>query len=320
MTESSTAGVRVAFIGGHGRSGSTLLSRILGATRGFCAVGELCYLWDQGVVNDRMCGCGRTFHACPFWTEVGERAFGGWDERLAREAWALRKSVERVRFVPLMATPSVAPRYQARLRRYAELMSRVYAAVRDVSGADVVVDTSKYPSSAYLLRRVPGVDLRLVHLVRSSHGVCHSWSKRVERPDRGGKPMAQYPPVRTALEWDAYNGLLGILGGLGVPSTLLRYEDLVGSPRASVARVATFLRHRPAVDDLAFLGDDAVELPTDHSVAGNPMRFTVGTVPLRLDEAWRDKMPRPTRALVTVLTAPGLLGYRYLPDRSVARR
>lgn len=306
---------RVAFVGGHGRSGSTLLSRILGALPGFCTVGELCYLWDQGVLNDRMCGCGAHFHDCPFWTAVGAKAFGGWDHATARDAVRLRKSVERVRYVPLMATRGVPPRYHTRLRRYAELMSRVYAAVHEVSDAAVIVDTSKYPSSGYLLRRVPGVELRLVHLVRSSHGVCYSWAKRVERPDRDGKPLAQYPPVRTAVEWDVFNGLLAALGWLGVPSRLVRYEDLVRSPRSAVTEIAAFLGRRPDSSALSFLRDDAVDLPSDHSVAGNPMRFTVGELPLRLDEAWRDRMPRSTRTLVTALTIPGLLGYGYLPER-----
>src|SRR5919107_170320 len=165
-----TTAVPVAFVGGHGRSGSTLLSRVLGAVPGFVSVGELCYLWDQGVVMDRMCGCGRVD---------------------ARALLTLRKAVERVRYTPLLSAPAVAPDYARKLREYAAAMSKVYHSVRAVSGAEVVVDTSKYPSSAYLLRHVPGVELRLVHLVRSVYGVCYSWSKTVARPDRDGKPMPQ---------------------------------------------------------------------------------------------------------------------------------
>lgn len=288
---------------------------MLGAVDGCVCVGELCYLWDQGVVGDRMCGCGANFHDCPFWTQVGEHAFGGWDESLAREAWALRRSVERVRNVGLLAGLGAPRGFRVRMHRYATLMSRVYAAIAAVSGAEVVVDTSKYPSSAYLLRRVPGVEMRMVHLVRSSHGVCHSWTRRVARPDRDGKPLAQYPPVRTAVEWLTFNALLDGLRLFGVPAALVRYEDLIRQPRAGVARVLEFLGRPAGAGDLAFLTDDAVRLSRDHSVAGNPMRFTVGEAPLRLDEAWRTQMPPRTRAVVTALTAPGLLRYRYLPHR-----
>ena len=65
--------VKVAFVGATGRSGSTLVARVLGGAPGACSVGELCWIWNYGVLNDRPCGCGEPFSACPFWTAVGER-------------------------------------------------------------------------------------------------------------------------------------------------------------------------------------------------------------------------------------------------------
>ena len=309
-----TTAVPVAFVGGHGRSGSTLLSRVLGAVPGFVSVGELCYLWDQGVVMDRMCGCGQPFSRCEFWTAVGKDAFGGWDRVDARALLTLRKAVERVRYTPLLSAPAVAPDYARKLREYAAAMSKVYHSVRAVSGAEVVVDTSKYPSSAYLLRHVPGVELRLVHLVRSVYGVCYSWSKTVARPDRDGKPMPQYPPTRTAAEWSAFNFLLDALRLRGVPTQLVHYEDFVAAPRAELTRIVRFLGRDVSGDDLAFVGESSVELPRDHSVAGNPMRFRSGPEELRLDEAWRTKLDPKARRLISVVGGPAILRYGYASD------
>jgi hypothetical protein len=309
----STA-VPVAFVGGHGRSGSTLLSRVLGAVPGFVSVGELCYLWDQGVLMDRMCGCGQPFSQCEFWTAVGKDAFGGWDNVDARALLTLRKSVERVRYTPLLSAPALAPGYAGRLREYAAAMSTVYHSIRAVSGADVVVDTSKYPSSAYLLRHVPGVELRLVHLVRSVYGVCYSWSKTVARPDRDGKPMPQYPPTRTAAEWSAFNLLLDALRLRGVPTRLVHYEDFVAAPRETLAGIVRFLGAEPTEADLAFVGESSVELPRDHSVAGNPMRFRSGPEQLRLDEAWRTELDPKARRLISVVSGPAILRYGYARD------
>jgi hypothetical protein len=309
-----TTTVPVAFVGGHGRSGSTLLSRVLGAVPGFVTVGELCYLWDQGVVMDRMCGCGKSFSECEFWTAVGKEAFGGWDQVDARALLTLRKAVERVRYTPLLSAPALAPDYARKLREYAAAMSKVYQSVRTVSGADVVVDTSKYPSSAYLLRHVPDVDLKLVHLVRSVYGVCYSWSKTVARPDRDGKPMPQYPPTRTAVEWSAFNFLLDALRLRGVPTRLVHYEEFVASPRAELAAIVRFLGREVSDADLAFVGKSSVELPRDHSVAGNPMRFRSGTEQLRLDEAWRTALDPRTRRLISVVSGPAILRYGYASD------
>ena len=51
---------RVLYIGGLGRSGTTLLERILGELPGACALGEVVHLWDRDVRADERCACGGT--------------------------------------------------------------------------------------------------------------------------------------------------------------------------------------------------------------------------------------------------------------------
>ncbi len=69
---------RVLFLGGLGRSGTTLLERILGELPGVTPLGEVVHLWQRGIRADEKCGCGVRFAACPFWQRVGEHAFGGY--------------------------------------------------------------------------------------------------------------------------------------------------------------------------------------------------------------------------------------------------
>ncbi len=60
MIEGGTGDVsRVCLIGATGRSGSTLVSRVLGSVPGAFSVGELCWLWTYGVLRNRACGCGQ---------------------------------------------------------------------------------------------------------------------------------------------------------------------------------------------------------------------------------------------------------------------
>ena len=72
----------VGYLGGLGRSGTTLLARLLGELRGVCSVGEICHLWERGVRDDERCGCGEQFHDCEFWAAVGKTAFGGHTTRV----------------------------------------------------------------------------------------------------------------------------------------------------------------------------------------------------------------------------------------------
>jgi Sulfotransferase family len=312
-----TGPVRVLFIGGLGRSGSTLLDRMLGQLDGVWSVGELVHIWQRGLQENNLCGCGRRFRDCHFWRRVGEQAFGGWDALDVDEVLALKRAVDRNRCVPLMCLPALWPPYRARLRRYLDLLDRLYRAVRQVAGTPLLVDASKHASQAFLLRRMPGLDLRLVHLVRDSRGVAFSWGKLMRRREvvDAEALMDTNSPLRMSARYLAYNALFHLLDRLGVPTLLLRYESLVRRPAAELHRV---LGHagRPAADgELDFVGDGWVELGTSHALAGNPMRFDRGRVPLRLDEEWRGKMRRRHRLLTVGSTWPLLLRYGYLHGR-----
>jgi hypothetical protein len=68
-------------------------------------------------------------------------------------------------------------------------------------------DSSKLVSFGYLLRRVEGLDVRILHLVRDPRGVAFSWQRERARDDRGGGSgsMARESPVRSAVLWDTWN-------------------------------------------------------------------------------------------------------------------
>jgi hypothetical protein len=40
-------------------------------------VGELAYILERGLVENRLCSCGVPFRECPVWLEVLKQAFGG---------------------------------------------------------------------------------------------------------------------------------------------------------------------------------------------------------------------------------------------------
>ncbi|MCZ7671658.1 MAG: sulfotransferase [Chloroflexi bacterium] len=61
--------IPVLFIAGAGRSGSTLLERMLGQTADLSPIGELRHLGRQDFELD-LCGCGQRFQECPFWAAV----------------------------------------------------------------------------------------------------------------------------------------------------------------------------------------------------------------------------------------------------------
>jgi hypothetical protein len=210
-----------------------------------------------------------------------------------------------------MVFPFLWPRYRRDLTRYTDLLARLYAAIG--SRGAVVVDSSKHPSTAFVLRRVGGVRLRLVHLVRDGRGVVYSLSKQVRRPEVVDREayMHRRPTWRAATEWVALNALFHLLRLTRTSTVRVRYEDLVRRPVDAIARLGG---PRPEAE-LTFVDATGVTLGVDHTVAGNPMRFARGRVDLRLDDRWRTAMRPPDRVVTTLLTAPLLAAYGYIGRR-----
>jgi hypothetical protein len=308
-----TAAVDVLYIGGCQRSGSTLLDRMLGQTHGHVSAGEITHLWRRGLSANDLCGCGERFADCPFWTEVGRVAFGGWAALDAGETLDLQHRVDRNRYIIFMLWPALSSRYRRDLSRYVAILDRLYRAIRQVGGDAVVVDSSKHASTAFLLRRVPSVRLRVVHLVRDSRGVAFSLLKKVRRPETldQGALMFRASPWRAGAEWSIFNGLFHILGMTGIPRILVRYETLVGQPRETLTGILAFGRGAADEDPLTFIDGSTVALGVDHSVAGNPMRLSHGSFELQVDAAWHTSMRPRDRRITTFMTWPLLARYGY---------
>lgn len=316
------APLRVLYVAGMPRSGSTLLERMLGALPGVCGLGEVVWLWSRGVRENARCGCGEHFWDCPFWQGVGEQAFGGWSNVDPDRMDHLRRRVDDVKYVGQLLVGRGRRGFRDELAEYTDAFRRVYAAARDVSGAEIVIDSSKHTSLAYCLRHVDDLDLRMVHLVRDSRGVAYSWTKKVRAPEFTARPtyMARLTPARIALLWNGHNVLIEVPRLFGTKTLLLRYEAFAEDPRPALAAVQRLVGLDPGTAPLDFVGDGWADLAPSHSVSGNPMRFTSGRIPLRRDDAWRSSFPVRQRRLVTAMTAPvaGLLGYR--PSRGGSGR
>ena len=312
--------MKVLYIGGFGRSGSTLVERILGQLPGFCSSGEVVFLWQRGLIDGQLCGCGTPVPECDFWNRVGKTAFGGWDQIDAHEMLALQKRVDRNRYIPSMVAPRLRPAAAADMGRYTEVLSKLYRAIGEVAGARVVIDASKHASTAFLLRKVPGIDLRVVHLVRDSRGVAYSWTKEVRKPEVTGDDafMPQYSPSSSGRQWVAYNLMFDALGAIDT-TMVLRYEALMAQPREGLERILAHAGEPVTADSFSFLGDGYVDLAVDHTVAGNPMRFHQGRLDLRLDQAWTTKLPERDRKVVTAITWPLQLRYGYSQARNTQK-
>lgn len=303
--------LKVLFIAGSGRNGSTLLASVLGQIQGFCSVGELRYLWDRGLVENRHCGCGERFMDCPFWRDVLACAFGQGVRPDAHDLSRRREQGLRSRhlFLPGAASRKLkSPAYKA----YLEATRRLYSAIRTVSGSHVIVDSSKFPSYQYVLESFPDLDVYTVHLVRDPRAVTYSYCcrRKPRSPFEHDQLLNPRHPLATALSWHEWNILLR-KSQRRRPDRymILRYEDFTQDPRTVVQRVLAMVKEEPA--ELPFVGDREVVLGPQHTVSGNPDRFKTGFTVIQTDDEWRGSMGWRMRLFVSAMTWPERLRYGY---------
>jgi hypothetical protein len=306
--------VKVLYLAGSGRSGTTVISNILGQLPGVFAAGELRYLWQRGLVEDRLCGCGAPFGSCPIWSgvlhdvfaDVGTADGGAVADRLRTRLRLLR--------VPVMLARRRAGRRAIPAHADDAVLQRLYTTLVEHTGDSVVVDSSKLPPYGLLLDQLSGIELYVLHVVRDPRATAFSWLRKKQLLDFGDDQlMPQQGLLKSSVLWLSWNSLTALLWGSSRDRYLrVRYEDFVAAPEQTMARVVRLIGLDPA--DLPFETPTSVRLGVTHSVAGNPARLTTGAVPLKPDVEWASTMPARDRMLVTALTGPALVRFGYSPS------
>ena len=300
----------VLLVIGKGRSGSTLVDTVLGQVDGVISTGELIHLWDWGLRDEVLCGCGQSVTQCDLWRKVMAKDLARHQEPPLTNYECVNRLQSKVH--SWIHLPRVLwgnkQRWQS-WRELSEIYARVYSSIRSVTGANLIVDSSKLPF--YLPAVQPReVQATLVHLVRDPRAVVHSWRRSKRWTDRPHGEMPRFGFLYTVMSWIARNVVAEMILRKHRPShtLMIKYEDFVQEPR----------RHAQAILDLAGLGlvapeikDGSIRLRVTHTVGGNPVRMETGHVEIRADNDFVKEMSAWTWAAVTILTLPLLIRYGY---------
>jgi SAM-dependent methyltransferase len=318
MTAQQSGDVKVLFLAGKGRSGGTLLASLLGQIPGFFNAGELNRLWDSGLEHNRRCGCGLPVQECETWKPVLAAA----DELLAgtgipplATARIDRAQASVVRWPRLLRLLRMKPARKQRwkdLDRYTTASSAVYRAIAQVTGARVVVDSSRLPFEPIGLGLVPDTDVRMAQVIRDPRAVVYSWKRKRAFTDREGEDLPRFGAAFSTTSWLVRNIVVEIIGRRR-PIEVVQYDEMAQDPAAVLRQLAAFVGE-PA-GDLDFLTSATATLAPTHSVGGNPVRMQSGAIEIKPDEEWRTKIEPRDRLVGTLLALPLL--HRYgLPVRS----
>jgi hypothetical protein len=161
----STIRPKVVYVMGTARSGSTILGVALGNCANVFYAGELGgWLGKSGI--SRIDGVERE----RFWASVREQVDCPSDLFGQDALLAIDRSLSLVRVNMWRIRRRIG-------KRYLGVTEQLYRAIARTAGATHVVDTSSHPLRARELKKLDGIDLYLVYLVRNPHGVVASFTQ-----------------------------------------------------------------------------------------------------------------------------------------------
>ena len=307
--------IHLVCIVGHGRSGSTLLQRVLGTLDGYLAIGELTSIWTHYCQENQMCSCGHAFRDCEFWDAVFNEAFGGFDAVDADRMNGLKRYTLRHHKIAMHFPLFRSSGHASKVAEYADVHANLYRALMKISGCHTIIDSSKKSGHVMALSAAPDIQMQLVALVRDSRACAYSWQRHKRRTGVTDRVeyMEKFSYWQTSVRWGLGEVELFLMKNRLKLTGVYRYEDLADAPSSISAQIAEHIGVREPA--FPFVSEKAIALGSDHSLRGNPSRFDHGVVSIRPDMEWRSNLAFRGKALITVLTLPWLMKYGYVAIR-----
>jgi hypothetical protein len=288
---------KYVYICSAGHSGSTLLDMVMGSHSRVESLGEISFL-SQNLAINLKCSCGSPVRECEVWRKVIGKLSARLGDDIMSHPYRLDMGPYTRAFVTIdhshqtplflltrkfmLGLEYLRQRFNWRflglplrsVDRALENNFLVYDAVREVLGADIVVDSSKSYLKAVGLYRQNPQDVRIILLTRDGRGVLYSNMRR------------QRPRGESVRGWvNQYSRALPLFRRHVNPSHTLqvKYEDLAADPPRELARICGFLgiSYEPGMLNFASVAH--------HSTDGNDIRFLRNSE-IRLDTRWRQNL------------------------------
>ena len=284
------------YIASAPRSGSTLLSNLIGNFPDHFNVGEIHNLADflnegrQGKYFDGKCACGEKVRSCSKWSKIIRKVVLTLGLVSDKEL-STRCSNDLVKFRwRCLPRSNMAKKIRQRVQCDQE-MARVakhnfclMEAAMEVTGAKLIINSSKNPPTlaCYLCHKPDDWNIKVIHLARDPRATALSMIKGAVKA--GLRPKSYY------------RYLLGILNRRRVTECLtsmlrpenvldLTLEEICRSPEQSMRQLLDFLK-KPSRQSLY-----TEKVNQRHDIGGSVgVSGVVGIKDIKLDQTWKKQM------------------------------
>jgi hypothetical protein len=252
--------VKIIYIAGDGRSGSTLLESILSTNPDTISVGEAYRFWERYYQHKTLCGCGKAIGECELWSNVANDL----DKIPTYNPDDFLHGIKKLLTISAFNNIESVLEKDLRMR---QVVINFYESIALHAGKNCIIDSSKTPSWCKILLSLKCFDVKIIHLERALPQVAESWKKKIKLPDYIEEE--RYMPVKGNLNILRTWLRVKILASRLRKSDyfFLRYERLCKNPAEVLQALSGFT-------GVALTRKEELYMRNNHGIAGNPIRLT----------------------------------------------
>lgn len=281
MTEKK---IRVVYILGLGRSGTTLITSLLNSHKDIVGVGELNNILRQH--DNTRCSCGQVLDQCPFWlnvmNDVKKRATASREE--------IRNCINRQELKKNFFNP-----FKRIEKKYLEINKELYSAISRRSEKNIIIDSSKNIMRYFSIKSL--FDTTTITVIRNPFGVCWSLMKIY-----GSKQARNRIMIYSLLSYTFNNLLIITLSKFNKSAIVFKYEDI-----PNVANAESFWEKLGLTKKFDLNKEYHIGFGNDLIHSFDPLHYV-----FKEDVAYKEKLNVKWKLLTALLTWPIMIieGYR----------
>jgi len=250
----------ILYIMGTGRSGTTILEILLKNSVGISGVGEVTHIFKDGFIKDVVCSCGQHVSNCEMWSHVKNSCewpkenYPDIDELFVKIAWHSH--------FPVVSLGLIGEKDK---QRYRDINSCIFKKFSEISGASVIVDSSKYAGRGLQLARMFPDHVKVICLTREPAGLVSAFGKS-DAEEQKSKSLI------STLVYYVYTMICFriVKTLLGKRVLHVRYEDLISGPIQTLNRIEGWCGHNLS-RSCEYISENQW-LDVGHIVTGNRLR------------------------------------------------
>ena len=253
--------IKIIYIAGSGRSGSTILESVLGNIDRTLSVGECNRFWERFYKAETYCGCGKKIEVCELWSQIHNRLIERFPDY---DIIDIKKRIQKINKFSNFKNLRSFIRSED-WTNFNEIIKFFYSQISKISGNKVIIDSSKSPNWVQYLSLLDFSEIKIIHLERKLEAVANSWKKtKVLNEFYDRKVLMPIKSNRQMLIYWFKRKLVISKMKRNIDILEIAYEELCQNLGGTIKIIADYTGMDEPIGELV--------MPKNHGIAGNPVR------------------------------------------------